>query len=30
MLANPGNGDQYYQEFYEGFAEDQGRSPESA
>ena len=25
MLANPRNGDQYYQEFYEGFAEDQAR-----
>lgn len=25
MLAEPDNGDQYYQEFYEGFAEDQGK-----
>ena len=25
MLADPDNGDQYYQEFYEGFAEDQGK-----
>ena len=25
MLADPDNGDQYYQELYEGFAEDQGK-----
>ena len=25
MLANPDNGDQYHQEFYEGFAEDQAK-----
>lgn len=25
MLANPTSGDQYYQEFYEGFAEDQAK-----